>query len=268
MTVPAVRGGIYDRNGEVLAESVTKQTVVADPLLITHPAAHGRCPGPGARDCPPTKLRAELTEHSGFVYLAHRVSDSRGGQGHRPRPDRHQPGARAPAGPARRPAGPPGGGDGQLGRRRGLGAGVPVPVAPGRQGRLQEPHAGPRRGDPPRNGQGSVAAQPGDRAGADHRRVGPVRGRAGPGRRDLGVPRLQRHGRGHGREDRRHPGHGRPPGHHRLGHHRGESVGDGRSGDGGRLPRARPTSRRRVPPWCRRPTPCPPGWRRLPPTPP
>ncbi len=39
VTVPAVRGGIYDRNGEVLAESVTKQTVVADPLLITHPAA-------------------------------------------------------------------------------------------------------------------------------------------------------------------------------------------------------------------------------------
>ncbi len=39
VTVPAVRGAIYDRNGEVLAESVTKQTVVADPLLITHPAA-------------------------------------------------------------------------------------------------------------------------------------------------------------------------------------------------------------------------------------
>ena len=58
VTIPAVRGGIYDRNGEVLAESVTKQTVVADPLLITHPSAiaaalspvlgHPRRPSSGA----------------------------------------------------------------------------------------------------------------------------------------------------------------------------------------------------------------------------
>ena len=39
VSIPAVRGGIYDRNGEVLADSVNKQTVVADPMLITHPAA-------------------------------------------------------------------------------------------------------------------------------------------------------------------------------------------------------------------------------------
>ena len=53
VSVPAVRGGIYDRNGEVLAESVTKQTVVADPMLITHPRP---LPMPCRRywACPPT----------------------------------------------------------------------------------------------------------------------------------------------------------------------------------------------------------------------
>ncbi len=75
VTVPAQRGGIYDRNGEVLAESVTKQTVVADPLLITDPAPIASSLSP-LLGVPPGQLRSELTERSGFVYLAHRVSDS------------------------------------------------------------------------------------------------------------------------------------------------------------------------------------------------
>jgi cell division protein FtsI (penicillin-binding protein 3) len=75
ITVPAVRGAIYDRNGEVLAESVTKQTVVADPLLITHPAATAAALSP-VLGIPTDHLRSELTEPSGFVYLAHRVSDA------------------------------------------------------------------------------------------------------------------------------------------------------------------------------------------------
>jgi cell division protein FtsI/penicillin-binding protein 2 len=75
VSVPAVRGGIYDRNGEVLAESVTKQTVVADPLLITHPASLADALAP-VLGIPNDTLRAKLTEHSGFVYLAHRVSDA------------------------------------------------------------------------------------------------------------------------------------------------------------------------------------------------
>ena len=74
VTVPAVRGGIYDRNGEVLAESVTKQTVVADPMLITHPAATADALSP-VLGLPTDQLRAQLTERSGFVYLAHRVPD-------------------------------------------------------------------------------------------------------------------------------------------------------------------------------------------------
>jgi cell division protein FtsI (penicillin-binding protein 3) len=75
VAVPAARGGIYDRNGEVLAESVTRQTVVADPLLITHPAVIADALAP-VLGLPTDQLRSELTEQSGFVYLAHRVSDA------------------------------------------------------------------------------------------------------------------------------------------------------------------------------------------------
>jgi cell division protein FtsI (penicillin-binding protein 3) len=75
VTVPAVRGGIYDRSGEVLAETVTKNTVVADPLIITHPAVTAAKLAP-VLGVPATALTGELTEHSGFVYLAHRVPDA------------------------------------------------------------------------------------------------------------------------------------------------------------------------------------------------
>lgn len=75
VTIPAVRGGIYDRNGEVLAESVTKQTVVADPLLITNPVPVADALSP-LLGIPAAQLDADLTERSGFVYLAHRVSDT------------------------------------------------------------------------------------------------------------------------------------------------------------------------------------------------
>ena len=59
VTVPAVRGGVSDRNGEVLAETVTKQTVVADPLLITHPAPIAAALSP-VLGVPTDQLRAEL----------------------------------------------------------------------------------------------------------------------------------------------------------------------------------------------------------------
>lgn len=76
VTVPAIRGGIYDRNGEVLAESVTKQTVVGDPMLIHRlgtlsTVVHQLSPILGI---PTEQLRSELSGSGGFVYLAHRVS--------------------------------------------------------------------------------------------------------------------------------------------------------------------------------------------------
>lgn len=75
VSVPALRGGIYDRTGEVLAESVTKQTVVADPFLIKNPGALANALAP-VLGLPASQLRSEVTQHSGFVYLAHRVSDA------------------------------------------------------------------------------------------------------------------------------------------------------------------------------------------------
>lgn len=75
VTVPAVRGGIYDRSGQVLAETVTKSTVVADPLIIAHPDGVADALAP-VLGIPASQLVAELTEHSGFVYLAHRVPDA------------------------------------------------------------------------------------------------------------------------------------------------------------------------------------------------
>ncbi len=75
VTVPAVRGGVFDRNGEVLAETVTKQTVVADPLLINHPGSAADALSP-VIGIPADQLRSLLTEHSGFVYLVHRIPDA------------------------------------------------------------------------------------------------------------------------------------------------------------------------------------------------
>jgi cell division protein FtsI/penicillin-binding protein 2 len=75
VTVPPVRGGIYDRNGEVLAETVTRQTVVADPQIIKDPTAVAAALAPVLGISADT-LRSQLTEPSGFVYLAHRVPDA------------------------------------------------------------------------------------------------------------------------------------------------------------------------------------------------
>jgi len=72
--VPPVRGGIYDRNGEVLAETVIRQTVVADPQIIRHPAAVATALAP-LLGMTPDVLRAKLTLPTGFVYLAHRIPD-------------------------------------------------------------------------------------------------------------------------------------------------------------------------------------------------
>src|SRR6202034_3767198 len=67
VTVPAVRGGIYDRSGQVLAETVTKSTVVADPLIIAHPDGVADALAP-VLGIPASQLVSELTRHSGFVY--------------------------------------------------------------------------------------------------------------------------------------------------------------------------------------------------------
>jgi len=73
--VPAVRGGIFDRDGAVLATSVPRTTIVADPFLIKDPNVEAAALSP-ALGLPVRTLRKDLTEHSGFVYLAHKVGNA------------------------------------------------------------------------------------------------------------------------------------------------------------------------------------------------
>jgi cell division protein FtsI (penicillin-binding protein 3) len=75
VTVPALRGGIYDRNGEVLALSVAKKTVIADPFLIKKPDQTAAALSP-VLGIPIAQLVPQLSEHSGFVYLAHRIDSA------------------------------------------------------------------------------------------------------------------------------------------------------------------------------------------------
>ena len=75
--VLAVRGGIFDRNGTALAVSVPRDTVVADPYLIPHPEAVATLLT-ALLHVPKAQLVSELSEHSGFVYLAKKVGQGLG----------------------------------------------------------------------------------------------------------------------------------------------------------------------------------------------
>ncbi len=224
VSVPAVRGGIYDRSGEVLAESVTKQTVVADPLLITHPAPIADKLSP-LLGLSADQLRAELTEHSGFVYLAHRVSDQVAaavtkldlpGINLVPESQRVEPDGLL-AEPVVGSVGYDGSGS--------SGPRVPVPVDPRRQGGIRGPDAGARRRRPHRHHQRRGCLPPGQWPRTDPRPVDPVRRRAGTRRRDRRGSRHRRNGSGDGREVRGRPGDGRPDG-HSAGHRGDTPVGD------------------------------------------
>jgi len=75
VTTPAVRGGIYDRNGAPLALSVPRANIYADAFLIHHPGvvAAGLSPVLGVST---RTLKAELSEHSGYILLAHDVGNT------------------------------------------------------------------------------------------------------------------------------------------------------------------------------------------------
>ncbi len=72
---PAVRGGIYDRNGTPLALSVPRSTIVGDPFLIRHPALVAAALSK-VLHVPERTLDAELSEDSGYVPLAEKVGDT------------------------------------------------------------------------------------------------------------------------------------------------------------------------------------------------
>ncbi len=69
------RGSIYDRNADILAETVTRQTVVADHWLIKD-LSHTALALAPILQLPATDLEVKLAQHAGFIYLAHRVSDA------------------------------------------------------------------------------------------------------------------------------------------------------------------------------------------------
>ncbi len=69
-TVPAQRGTITDRNGTPLAISEPAQQLSADPYLIAEPLADARRLAP-LLGLSREQVLAKLSEHTGFVYLAH-----------------------------------------------------------------------------------------------------------------------------------------------------------------------------------------------------
>lgn len=68
------RGAILDRNGYELAMSVPMTTVYADPYQVTNPRAEAETLS-SPLSLSEASLQADLSEASGFVYLAHTVPD-------------------------------------------------------------------------------------------------------------------------------------------------------------------------------------------------
>ena len=73
VALAAERGGIFDRNGYDLALSLDRQTIWADPRVITHPAEYAAALAPlvGTDE---VSLRVRLSQpNTSFVYIARKV---------------------------------------------------------------------------------------------------------------------------------------------------------------------------------------------------
>ena len=68
ISLPAVRGGIYDRNGAVLAMSVPTKMIIADDFQISQPAQEATALAP-LLGMPVGTLLPMLQRHSGYVVL-------------------------------------------------------------------------------------------------------------------------------------------------------------------------------------------------------
>ena len=75
VTLPAERGSIVDRSGNVLAMSVTLTTFYVDPHQVTDPRLEASELAP-VMHLPETQLETLLSADSGFEYLAHAVPDA------------------------------------------------------------------------------------------------------------------------------------------------------------------------------------------------
>jgi cell division protein FtsI/penicillin-binding protein 2 len=76
ISIPAIRGGIYDRNGAVLAMSVPTKEVIADDFQIAQPVAEATALAPllGVSE---STLVTELQRHTGYVVLASHLPSSK-----------------------------------------------------------------------------------------------------------------------------------------------------------------------------------------------
>jgi len=75
ITLDATRGAILDRNGDELAISTPQTTIYADPYQVTNPDLEAAKLAP-VLGLTVAKLRSELTEPAGFVYLARTQPDA------------------------------------------------------------------------------------------------------------------------------------------------------------------------------------------------
>jgi cell division protein FtsI (penicillin-binding protein 3) len=75
VVLPGERGAILDRNGYELAMSVPQTTIYADPHQVSDPRAEAAALAP-ILGVGQTTLENELSEVSGFVYLARTVDDA------------------------------------------------------------------------------------------------------------------------------------------------------------------------------------------------
>jgi cell division protein FtsI (penicillin-binding protein 3) len=77
VSLAALRGGIYDRDGSPLAVSVATDDVVADDFLIAHPVRTALALSPIIH-VPATTLAAELHRQTGYVVVARQLSQATG----------------------------------------------------------------------------------------------------------------------------------------------------------------------------------------------
>ena len=76
VALPAVRGTIYDRNGQLLALSLPTQDVYADDFQIAHPLTEARALSP-LLGVPVATLATELHQRSGYVALAKQLPSAK-----------------------------------------------------------------------------------------------------------------------------------------------------------------------------------------------
>jgi len=77
VSLPAIRGGIFARNGAPLAMSVPTDDVIADDFQVAHPVTLAAALSPLV-GVPAATLAPELHQKSGYVVLARQISQSAG----------------------------------------------------------------------------------------------------------------------------------------------------------------------------------------------